>query len=82
MGRAQKDAGAAGRTLPTLAASVDIRFRSPAERAAFAEDLMGAIAALAAKYHDDAAPEGRTYRAIVGAYPAPARRPSRPKEPT
>lgn len=81
VGRAQKDAGAAGRSLPTLAASVDIRFRSPADRAAFADELMGAIAALAAKYHDDAAPDGRTYRAVVGAYPAPSRRPpARAKE--
>jgi len=81
VGRAQKGAGEAGRSLPTLAASVDIRFRKPADRAAFADDLMGAIAALAAKYHREDAPDGRTYRLVAGAYPAPAHRDD-PKEKT
>lgn len=75
VGSAQRDAGEAGRSLPTLAASVDIRFRTPADRAAFADELMGAIAALAAKYHHDDAPDGRTYRLFAGAYPAPRDKP-------
>lgn len=81
VGRAQRDAGTAGRSLPTLAASVDIRFRSPADRAAFADELLGTVAALAAKYHDGTAPDGRTYRTIVGAYPAPARTRERKETP-
>ncbi len=72
--RGREDADAGGRGLPTLAASVDIRFATPADRARFADELMHAVASLAAKYHDDRAPDGRTYRAIVGAYPAPSRR--------
>lgn len=79
VGRAQKDAGEAGRTLPTLAASTNIRFATPADRAAFADELMGAIAALAAKYHREDASDGRTYRLVAGAYPAPTDRPT-PKE--
>jgi DNA-binding transcriptional ArsR family regulator len=67
MGRA----GAAGKRLPTLALDTEIRFRSAAERAAFAEDLAGAVAALAARYHDAAAPGGRWHRLVVAAYPLP-----------
>jgi DNA-binding transcriptional ArsR family regulator len=72
---AQAAAGKAGKPLPTLSTDVEIRFASPHDRAAFAEELLGAVAALAAKYHDDKHPDGRTYRLVVGAHPiAPRRR--------
>lgn len=58
--------------LATLSIDTLIRFRSPAERAAFTADLAGAVAALAARYHDDGAPGGRAHRLVVAAYPAPA----------
>lgn len=81
--RGREEAEAGGRALPTLAASVDVRLRSPADRARFAQDLMDAVASLAAKYHDEQAPDGRTYRVIAGAYPAPPRRAGHDrKEPT
>ena len=76
VGDAQSAAEKAGKPLPTLSTDVEIRLRSPAEREAFAEELLTAIAALAAKYHDDAHPDGRTYRLVVGAHPI---RPSRRK---
>ncbi|KGJ07587.1 MarR family transcriptional regulator [Paracoccus versutus] len=57
--------------LATLSIDSTIRFRSPAERAAFAADLTNAVAALATRYHDESAPAGRPHRLIVAAYPAP-----------
>ena len=54
----------------TLALDSEIRFRSAAERAAFADDLTAAVTALVAKYHDDA-PGGRRHRLLVAAHPIP-----------
>jgi DNA-binding transcriptional ArsR family regulator len=60
------------RRLATLALDAEVRFRSPAERAAFTDDLAAAVAALAARYHDPAAADGRAYRLVVAAYPRPS----------
>ena len=49
-----------------------IRFRSPADRAFFTRDLTEAVAALAARYHDETAPRGRAHRLVVASYPAPS----------
>jgi len=57
--------------LPTLSLDTEIRFRSAAERAAFSQELTGAIAALASRYHDAAAPGGRAHRVTILAYPLP-----------
>lgn len=57
--------------LATLSIDTVIRFKSPTERAAFTADLANAVAALAARYHDESAPGGRPHRLIVAAYPAP-----------
>ena len=46
----------------------DIRFESPAERTAFADELTTALARLTAKYHSDA-PGARSYRFVVGGHP-------------
>ena len=69
VGEAQAIAERAGKRLPTLSTDVEIRLRSPREREAFAEELLEAIARLAAKYHDEIHPDGRTYRVVVGAHP-------------
>lgn len=58
--------------LATLSIDTVVRFKSPADRAAFTSDLAHAIAALAARYHDDTAPGGRPHRLVVASYPAPA----------
>lgn len=58
--------------LATLSIDTIIRFKSPADRAAFTSDLTHAIAALAARYHDESAPGGRPHRLVIAAYPAPA----------
>jgi DNA-binding transcriptional ArsR family regulator len=57
--------------LATLSIDTVIRFRSPADRAAFTADLTKTVAALAARYHDASAPSGRPHRLIIASYPAP-----------
>ena len=61
--------------LPTLSIDTEIRFRSAAERAAFASELTQAIAKLAARYHDAGAPAGRAHRIVLMAYPLPQEMP-------
>ncbi|MGC4050738.1 MAG: helix-turn-helix domain-containing protein [Paludibaculum sp.] len=60
----------AGKRLSTLTVETEVRFRNAADRHAFSEELTSAVAQLAARYHDTESPEGRTFRFIVGAYPA------------
>jgi predicted ArsR family transcriptional regulator len=75
VGEAQALAEKAGKPLPTLSTDVEIRFRSANAREAFAEELLDTIARLAAKYHDETHPDGRTYRVIAAAHPIrPTRR--------
>ncbi len=56
--------------LATLALDAEVRFASAADRVAFAEELTQAVAALAARYHTANAPAGRSFRLMLGAYPA------------
>jgi DNA-binding transcriptional ArsR family regulator len=60
-----------GKQLATLAIDTEVRFRSPAERAAFTAELTKAITGLVARYHDDAAPGGRAHRLVLVAHPSP-----------
>jgi hypothetical protein len=62
-------ARAADKGLATLAIDTEIRFRSPAERAQFSDELVRKVTALAARYHDDAAPGGRLHRLVIVAHP-------------
>jgi DNA-binding transcriptional ArsR family regulator len=66
-----RGAEAADQHLATLSIDTEIRFRSPAERAAFTGELTQAVAALAARYHDASAPGGRSHRLVVAAHPVP-----------
>lgn len=63
--RAQK----ADKRLATFSLQCEIRFVSAAERAAFFEELSAEVARLAAKYHNEAAPEGRRFELVLGSYP-------------
>ena len=63
----------ADRQVPTLTMQADVRFASPDAQRAFAEELSQQVARLVAKYHDDEAPAGRTFRMVAGAYPAPVK---------
>lgn len=60
-----------GRQLQTLTLQTDIRFATPKTQQAFATELAGELARLAAKYHDGKAESGRRFRVMAGAYPAP-----------
>lgn len=64
-------AEAKGQALPTFAGDVDVRFANAGARAAFAEELTEAVAALVEKYHDAKASGGRWTRFYLGAYPRP-----------
>jgi DNA-binding transcriptional ArsR family regulator len=70
----------AGKRLATLAVDTEVRFKSPADRAAFSTELADAIAKLVSKYHDASAPGGRAHRLVVVAHPLPQR--SEHKEPS
>jgi DNA-binding transcriptional ArsR family regulator len=70
-------ADAAGKSLPTLALDTDLRFASAADRAAFTHELTEAVAALAARYHDESTPGGRWHRLVVAAHPRPRQEPRR-----
>lgn len=74
VGEAQALAEKKGAVLPTLSTDVEVRLKSPADRSAFAEELLDAVARIAAKYHDETHPDGRTYRLVVGAHPIKERR--------
>ena len=60
-----------GKQLATLALDTEVRFRSPADRAAFTVELTNAVTGLVARYHDAAAPGGRPHRLILVAHPSP-----------
>jgi DNA-binding transcriptional ArsR family regulator len=71
-------AARARRRLATFAVDGELRFASAADRAAFAEELAGAVAALVARYHDPSAAAGRDHRLVVALHPSVK---SEPKEP-
>jgi DNA-binding transcriptional ArsR family regulator len=57
--------------LATLSVDTAIRFRSPADRAAFTQELSETVTSLVARYHDESDSDGRSYRLVVTAYPKP-----------
>ena len=75
--RAARDTG---KRLPTLSLDTEICFRSAADRAAFSKELVSAVAALAAKYHDETAPGGRPHRLLVLAHPLPHENPEEARD--
>jgi DNA-binding transcriptional ArsR family regulator len=72
IGALRRAATNAGKHLATLAIDTEIRFRSPADRASFTRELTEAVTTLAARYHDETAPQGRSHRLVVAAHPSPA----------
>ena len=59
----------AGKRLATFTLETEARFGSPVDANAFVEELSNCMANLVAKYHDQHAHEGRTFRFTVMAYP-------------
>ncbi|MGH9743443.1 MAG: winged helix-turn-helix domain-containing protein [Candidatus Acidiferrum sp.] len=78
MARLPEFAAAAGKRLATLSVNTELRFSSPEQRAAFAEELQGAIIEIAGRHSspfakaDGTAAEGRPYRLVAGCYPMAA----------
>ncbi|WP_198168099.1 ArsR/SmtB family transcription factor [Herbidospora yilanensis] len=72
-----KDVGAlitrserAQQKVATFAIDGAVRFASPRDRAAFAEELSAAVASLVSRYHDEQSPGGRDHRIVVALHPA------------
>ena len=63
-------AARANQRLATFALDGEVRFASAARRAAFAEELAGAVADLMVRYHDPDAPRGRDHRLVVALHPS------------
>jgi DNA-binding transcriptional ArsR family regulator len=66
-------AHATSKRLATMAIDTEVRFRSPTERAAFAQELTDAVTSLVARYHDASAPGGRSHRLVLVAHPLPTK---------
>ena len=62
----------AGKELATLSIDTEVRFKSAADRAAFAKELTAAVTTLVARYHDATTPGGRPHRLVVVAHPLPS----------
>lgn len=62
-------AAAAGKPLSTITGEFEVAFGSAADRAAFAEDLLGEVARLVAEYHDPDEPGASPHRFLVVGYP-------------
>jgi DNA-binding transcriptional ArsR family regulator len=60
----------ARKRVATFALDGEVRFASPADRAAFAEELARAVTALISKYHDEKAKGGRDHRVVVAVHPS------------
>lgn len=63
-------AAKARQRVATFAIDGRVRFASAADRAAFAEELSGAVTALVSRYHDETAEGGREHRVIVAVHPS------------
>ncbi|MEU8385697.1 helix-turn-helix domain-containing protein [Streptosporangium sp. NPDC048865] len=63
-------AAKARKRLATFAIDGEVRFASAADRAAFAQELAGAVTALVSKYHDESAANGRDHRIVVAVHPS------------
>ncbi len=63
-------AAKARQRLATFAMDGEIRFATPADRAAFAEELAASVTRLVAKYHDEATPDGRRHRIVLAIHPS------------
>jgi DNA-binding transcriptional ArsR family regulator len=68
---AQASATSEDKMLPTFSLQVDVRLATQQDKNAFAEELGREIARLAIKYHQPQSRGGRSFRVVVGSYPAP-----------
>jgi DNA-binding transcriptional ArsR family regulator len=71
----QAGATRAGKRLSTFTLETDVRFATAEARARFAEELANAVAALAARYHDDRNRHGRRFRVLAAIHPVLEKKP-------
>jgi DNA-binding transcriptional ArsR family regulator len=71
----RRAAAAKGKRVPTLTVESVVRFATLADQRRFGDELTAAFAALAAKYHRQDAPQGRSFRVFACGYPAVAAHP-------
>jgi DNA-binding transcriptional ArsR family regulator len=71
LGELRRAADRKGKRLATLSLETEIRFRSPAEQAAFADELRACLQRLVERYHDGEAERGRSFRFVLAGYPTP-----------
>lgn len=70
VGELRRLAGEAGKRLATLTLESEVRFATPQDQAGYAQELTETLQRLAAKYHDEQADGGRTFRFTVAGHPA------------
>ncbi|HEY1574207.1 MAG TPA: helix-turn-helix domain-containing protein [Pseudonocardiaceae bacterium] len=63
-------AGKVGKPLATFGLDAVVRFATPADRAAFADELTTTITALVGRYHDESAAAGREHRVVLAIHPS------------
>ncbi|HEX5117694.1 MAG TPA: helix-turn-helix domain-containing protein [Pseudonocardiaceae bacterium] len=63
-------AGKARKPLATFGLDAVVRFATPADRAAFADELTTTITALVGRYHDEGAAAGREHRLVLAIHPS------------
>ena len=66
----------ARKKVATFAMDGQVRFASAADRAAFTGELMQAVTALVAKYHDEQAEGGREHHLVLAIHPSVTARPA------
>src|SRR5690606_38185973 len=69
VGNLWRGARAARKALATLAIDTEVRFATPAARAAFTEELTTKVTDLVSRYHDESAAGGRVHRIVLVAHP-------------
>lgn len=80
VGELEAAAREADKRLATLTLETEVRFATPERQSAFARELTEAVSGLVGRYHDETSPGGRTFRFVIGGYPARKRAPSAPAE--
>lgn len=80
VGELWRAARAQRKRFATLSIDTAVTFRSAADRTAFTDEVTRAVTALAARYHNESDPRGRTHRVVLAAYPIPAAQDEPPEE--
>ena len=73
----QQGAHASGKRLPTYTLEAAVRFATPADQAAFTEELGAAVTELVARYQSST-PDARWFRVLLGTHPAVRRTEGQP----